>query len=149
MTTIYDVPASALINEVAQRLKKDKKVTPPEWASYVKTGIHKEIPPLNEDWWYTRCASILRRVYIDGPVGVERLRSFYGGRRNRGSKPERFVKGSGSIAREAVQQLEKAGYVRNAKKGRAISPAGRSFLDNVADEVKKGLVKEIPALGKY
>jgi len=107
------------------------------------------IPPLNEDWWYTRCASILRRVYIDGPVGVERLRSFYGGRRNRGSKPERFVKGSGSIAREAVQQLEKAGYVHNAKKGRAISPAGRSFLDNVADEVKKGLVKEIPALGKY
>lgn len=149
MTTVYDVPASGLINKVAQRLKKDKKVTPPEWASYVKTGIHKEIPPLNEDWWYTRCASILRRVYIDGPVGVERLRSFYGGRRNRGSKPERFVKGSGSIVREAVQQLEKAGYVRNAKKGRAISPAGRSFLDNVADEVKKGLVKEIPALGKY
>lgn len=149
MTTVYDVPASGLINKVAQRLKKDKKVTPPEWASYVKTGIHKEIPPLNEDWWYTRCASILRRVYIDGPVGVERLRSFYGGRRNRGSKPERFVKGSGSIVREAVQQLEKAGYVRNAKKGRAISPAGRSFLDNVADEVKKGLVKDIPALGKY
>jgi len=149
MTTVYDVPASALINEAAQRLKEAKKVTPPEWASYVKTGIHKEIPPLNEDWWYTRCASILRRVYIDGPVGVERLRSFYGGRRNRGSKPERFVKGSGSIAREAVQQLEKAGYMRNAKKGRAISPAGRSFLDNVADEVKKGLVKEIPALGKY
>jgi len=149
MTTVYDVPASALINEVAQRLKKDKKVTPPEWASYVKTGIHKEMPPLNEDWWYTRCASILRRIYIDGPVGVERLRSFYGGRINRGSKPERFVKGSGSIAREAIQQLEKAGYVRNVKKGRVISPAGRSFLDNVADEVKKELVKEIPALGKY
>jgi len=35
MTTVYDVPASALINEVAQRLKKDKKVTPPEWASYL------------------------------------------------------------------------------------------------------------------
>ncbi len=149
MTTVYDVPASELINKVAQRLKKDKKVTPPEWTSYVKTGTHKELPPLNKDWWYTRCASILRRVYIDGPVGVERFRSFYGGRRNRGSKPERFVKGSGSIVREAVQQLEKAGYVRNAKKGRAISPAGRSFLDNVADEVKKGLVKEIPALEKY
>lgn len=149
MTTVYDVPASALINEVAQRLKKDKMVTPPEWASYVKTGIHKEMPPVNEDWWYIRCASILRRIYIDGPVGVERLRSFYGGRISRGSKPERFVKGSGSIAREAVQQLEKAGYVRNVKKGRVISPAGRSFLDNVADEVKKGLVKEIPALGKY
>jgi len=143
MTTVYDVPASELINKVAQRLKKEKKVTPPEWAPYVKTGTHKELPPLNEDWWYTRCASILRRVYIDGPIGVERLRSFYGGRKNRGSKPERFVKGSGSIVREAVQQLEKAEYVRNAKKGRVISPAGRSFLDNVANEIKKESVKEI------
>ncbi|MDI6888396.1 MAG: 30S ribosomal protein S19e [Methanocellales archaeon] len=149
MTTVYDVPASELINKVAQRLKKDKKVMPPEWTSYVKTGTHKELSPLNEDWWCTRCASILRRIYIDGPVGVERLRSFYGGRKSRGSKPERFVKGSGSIIREAVQQLEKAGYVRNAKKGRVVSPAGQSFLDNVADEVKKELVKEIPALEKY
>ncbi|UZE91735.1 MAG: 30S ribosomal protein S19e [Methanosarcinales archaeon] len=149
MTTIYDVPAYALINKVALRLEESKKVVPPEWAAYVKTGIHKELPPIQENWWHIRCASILRRIYIDGPVGVERLRSFYGGKQNRGSKPERFVKGSGSILRHAIQQLEQIGYLRNTKKGRTISPAGRSFLDNIADEVKKEVAKDIPGLEKY
>jgi len=149
MTTIYDVPAYALINKVALRLEESKKVVPPEWAAYVKTGIHKELPPTQENWWHIRCASILRRIYIDGPVGVERLRSFYGGKQNRGSKPERFVKGSGSILRHAIQQLEQIGYLRNTKKGRTISPAGRSFLDNIADEVKKEVAKDIPGLEKY
>jgi len=149
MTTVYDVPAYALINKVALRLEESKKVVPPEWAAYVKTGIHKELPPTQENWWHIRCASILRRIYIDGPVGVERLRSFYGGKQNRGSKPERFVKGSGSILRHAIQQLEQIGYLRNTKKGRTISPAGQSFLDNIADEVKKEVAKDIPGLEKY
>lgn len=136
---IYDVPAHKLITKVAEHLKKDKKCTPPEWAVYVKTGVHKERSPLNHDWWYIRCASILRRIYIDGPIGVERLRSFYGGRKNRGSQPERFLKGSGSIARKALGRLEDAGYVRSMKNGRIISPQGISFLDKTANEVKSEL----------
>lgn len=139
MTTVYDVPAHGLITKIAEHLKNNKKCTPPEWAAYVKTGVHKELPPLNSDWWYIRCASILRRIYIDGPVGVERLRSVYGGRKNRGSRPERFLKGSGSIARKALRQLEDIEYVRTMKNGRVISPQGRSFLDKTANEIKSEL----------
>ena len=36
MTTIYDVPAETLINSVAQKLKNDQKVKPPEWAKFAK-----------------------------------------------------------------------------------------------------------------
>ena len=112
MTTVYDVPAETLINSTAQKLKNDNKVTPPEWARFAKTGAHKELSPDNADWWFVRCASILRRIYIDGPVGVSRLRSFYGGRHRNGVRPVHFSKGSGSVAREALQQLEKAGFVQ-------------------------------------
>ena len=149
MTTIYDVPASALINKAAQQLKNEEHITPPDWSAYVKTGVRKEMPPSSEDWWYVRCASILRRIYIDGPVGVSRLRSFYGGSANRGAKPERFLKGSGSIIREALQQLEELGYVKKMKGGRMIAPQGQSFLDNIANDVKKEIVKEISGLEKY
>ncbi|MDL5502664.1 MAG: 40S ribosomal protein S19, partial [Candidatus Methanoperedens sp.] len=92
------------------------------------------------------CASILRRIYIDGPVGVSRLRSFYGWRHRNGNKPIHHAKGSGSIAREALQQLEKAGFVKNQKTGRIISPSGQAFMDNSANEVKSDLVKTNPAL---
>lgn len=149
MTTVYDVPADMLINTVAQKLKNDKKVSPPEWALFAKTGAHKELSPDNPDWWFVRCASILRRIYIDGPVGISRLRSFYGGRHRNRVTPVHFSKGSGSIAREALQELEKAGFVKTQKTGRIISPLGQSFLDNAAKEVKTELIKSNPVMAKY
>lgn len=132
MTTVYDVPADKLIARVAAELKEKPEITAPEWAAFAKTGAHKEMPPEDPDWWYTRTAAVLRRVYVDGPVGVERMRSVYGGSKNRGSKPNKTVKGSGSVLRKAVQQLEAAGYVTQQKSGRVVTPAGASFLDGVA-----------------
>jgi small subunit ribosomal protein S19e len=137
MTTLYDAPAEKLIQLISNKLKENEYIAPPQWAGWVKTGVHKEHPPQNEDWWYIRCASILRRIAIDGPVGTQRLRTFYGGKTGNRSVPERFVKGSGSVVRKALQQLEKAGYVKTTSKGRAISPSGRSFLDNTAYEIVK------------
>ncbi|MDO8872423.1 MAG: 30S ribosomal protein S19e [Methanoregula sp.] len=136
MTTVYDVPADHIIRRVAEELKKRKEIVPPEWAAFAKTGVHKEMPPEDPDWWFTRAAAVLRRVYIDGPLGVERMRSFYGGKKNRGSRPNAFRKGSGSILRKSLQQLEAAGLIIHDKTGRKVSPAGMSFLDNLSQEVK-------------
>jgi small subunit ribosomal protein S19e len=136
MTTVYDVPADHIIRRVAEELKKRKEIVPPAWAAFAKTGVHKELPPEDPDWWFTRAAAVLRRVYVDGPLGVERMRSFYGGNKNRGSKPNAFRKGSGSILRKSLQQLEAAGLVIHDKTGRRVSPAGMAFLDNLSQEVK-------------
>jgi small subunit ribosomal protein S19e len=149
LTTVYDVPAEKLINTVAQKLKDDEKVKPPEWARFSKTGVNRELAPDNSDWWFVRCASILRRIYIDGPVGISRIRSFYGGRHRNGVTRVHFSKGSGSVAREALQQLEKSGFIKTQKTGRTVSSQGRSFLDNSANEVKAEIVKTNPALAKY
>ena len=94
------------------------------------------MPPTNPDWWFVRCASVLRRIYIDGPVGVSRLRSFYGGKHRKGVATGFFRKGSGSVARESLQQLEKAGYVKKIKKGRQMTPAGQAYLDGIAHKIR-------------
>lgn len=145
MTTVFDVPADLLIEKVADELKNNDKINSPAWSNFVKTGVHKERKPENVDWWYVRCASILRRVYIDGPVGVRSLRTFYGGKKDRGVSPEKFRRGSGSIVRVALHQLEAAGYVEKVDAGRIITPQGRSFLDRTSYE----LVQDIPELAKY
>ncbi len=146
MTTVYDVPPNDLITAVAQELKAGGIVQPPEWAAYVKTGVHKEMPPTNPDWWYVRCASVLRKVYIDGPVGVSRLRTFYGGKHRQPVATARFSKGSGSIVREALQQLEKAGYVKKAnRRGRQMTPQGQAFMDDIAHKVKAPAPQVEPA----
>ena len=133
MSTPNDVPADQLIPRIAEELKKAKEVQPPEWTNFVKTGSHKERSPTNPDWWFIRCASILRRLYIKGPTGVSRLRTAYGGRNRRGSRPDHFSKGGGSIIRKALQQLEAAGLVEHDKgTGRQLTSQGRSFLDKLA-----------------
>lgn len=150
MTTVYDVPADAFIANVAQRLKKEEKLQPPAWAAFVRTGVHTQKAPDDPDWWFTRAASVLRKVYAMGPVGVERLAAEYGGPRHRGSRPERAAAGSGSVVRKAIQRLESAGLVANIKgRGRIVSPKGRSLCDNAAHEVAKALEKTVPALAKY
>jgi small subunit ribosomal protein S19e len=144
MTTVYDVPADHIIRRTAEELKKRKEVTPPAWAAFAKTGVHKEMPPEDPDWWFIRAAAVLRRVYVDGPLGVERMRSFYGGSKNRGSKPNQFRKGSGSVLRKALQQLEAAGLIIHDKTGRKVSPAGMAFLDNLSQEVKTNPPAPVP-----
>ena len=139
MTTIYDVDSRELILKTAEELKKIPEIKPPEWAAFVKTGMHKERPPVNSDWWYVRAASVLRAIYRLGPVGVEKLRTKYGGKKNRGTKKEHFFKGSGNILRKSMQQLEKAGLIKfedkGVHKGRIITPKGRSFLDKIATQI--------------
>jgi small subunit ribosomal protein S19e len=150
MTTVYDVPADLLIKRTADKLKGMSEIQAPEWALYVKTGRHKERPPTEKDWWHTRVAAVLRKVYLKGPIGTERLASMFGGAADRGSKPDRAVKGSGSIIRQSLQQLEKAKLVQSLeKKGRMVTPEGRKFLDNIAHEIKMELGKENPELMKY
>lgn len=150
MTTAFDVPAENLINALTKKLQKEKEVQPPEWGEFVRTGVSRENPPENKDWWYVRCASILRKIYIKNNIGIERLRSEYGGKSDRGSKPYKARGGSGSILRNALIQLEKAGYVSKLRgKGRVLTPKGRSFLDNTAYEVKKEFIVNHPELKKY
>ncbi len=149
MTTAYDVPANDLIMKIEESLKKNECMKPPLWKSFVKTGVHKELPPINDDWWFTRGAALLRSVYINGPIGVERLSSIYGGKQNRGSKPHIKVKGSGSIIRKLLQQLENSGLVESTSNGRKITPSGQSFIDNLSYETKKEILEKYPELKKY
>jgi len=150
MTTVFDVPAKDLIDEVAKKLQNDDNIKIPDENIYSRTGVDRENPPIQKDWWYTRCASILRKLYLNNAIGIEHLKAEYGGSLNRGSKPSKARRGSGTIARRAIQQLEKAGYVTKIKgKGRILTGKGRSFLDNTASEVLKKVEGYYPGLGKY
>jgi len=151
LVTPNDVPASKFIQKLAKYLKENvDEVQPPAWASVAKTGSHVENQPQNPNWWYTRSASILRKVYIHGPIGIEKLRADYGGRKNFGVKPEHAVKAGGNSIRKILQQLEAAGLIQTASpQGRKMAPKGRKLLQEVAEDLQKDMVKAVPELRKY
>ena len=141
MPTAFEVPANELINRLAKHLKENvSDISPPAWSEYAKTGAHKERPPQDPDWWYMRCASLLRKLYVHGPVGVARLRVAYGGNVGRGNSPEHHVAAGGSAIREPFQQLQKAELVTiDGKKGRKLTKQGVTLLNRTAAEVAKEL----------
>ena len=89
MVSVFKVSPQSLVKETAEELKG--KFQAPSWATFVKTGHNKERPPMQPDWWHIRAASVLRVIYKDGPVGVSKLRSKYGSRKNRGVKQAGFL----------------------------------------------------------
>jgi len=151
LPTPHDVPPSALIERLAQHLRSNVEgIKPTQWALYAKTGTYAQKAPENPDWWYVRCASLLRKIYVKGPIGIERLRAEYSGRKDRGVRPEHTRKGSGAIVRNALKQLEGVGLVEILKqRGRVVTPEGRRILDLMSTEIKRELEKEISELKKY
>jgi len=150
MVTIYDVPADALIEEVAARL--EDRIDEPDWVEFAKSGAGKELPPEQEDFWYVRSASLLRKVAQNEPIGIERLATEYGSKK-RGSnrysvRPGEHEGGSRKLIRASLQALEEDGLVTTAAgEGRRISDDGEAFLSEVAADVFEDLDR--PELERY
>jgi len=136
MADVRSIEAGKYNTLLAEALKKEGIFEKPEWVDFVKSSASKERPINEGDFWYKRSASILRQIYIREIVGVERLKTRYGGRKDRGGKPSRFMKGSGKIIRVILQQGEEAGFFVKAegkKKGRKLTMKGKEFMEKVVD----------------
>lgn len=140
MNPIYELDAQEYNLKLAEALKKVPEFQEPEWAKFVKSSASKERPIDDPDFWYKRSASVLRQVYKKGIIGVNKLRTKYGGKKNRGVKPEEFRRGSGKIIRAILQQADSAGFteiaksvkrVKSKRPGRQITEKGKKFLEEI------------------
>lgn len=136
ISIVYEMPAGEYNTKLTNALKEISEFKEPEWVKFVKTGVAKQRPPQEKDFWYKRAASILRQIYINKVVGVNRLKTRYGSKQNRGMKPEKFKKGSGKIIRVILQQAERAGLLekyneRGKRAGRKLTKKGKEFLESL------------------
>ena len=149
MAKVYDVPADVFISRLAEILKTED-VPAPSWTVFVKTGAHADKPPQNPEWWHTRCASILRKIYLQGPITVNELRSKYGGGRPVGYGAAHHKDASGAIIRNGIHGLEKLGLVTKIeKKGRMLTKQSMKKLDRLATEILSELIAKEPSLKIY
>lgn len=149
MVNVYDVPAEKLIGSLAEHLKTVPEVQSADWAQYVKTGSHAERPPAKLDWWYYRAASILRKLYLHGPVGLGDFERTYGGSKAVAYFPKHHRDAGGSAIRKIVKQLEQAELVTKTPKGRVLTSKGTATLDKLSKKIFDELVQSNPALARY
>jgi len=149
MVNAHDVPSSKLIGALAEQMKSLPGMKAPEWAQWVKTGSHAERPPINPDWWLTRAASVLRKLYMHGPVGLTDLARAYGGTKALHYNPKHHRDAGRSSIRKIMHQLEQAELVAKTPKGRVLSPKGRALLDKTSRQVFTSMVEGDKALARY
>jgi small subunit ribosomal protein S19e len=122
------------LNNLVLELQKEEEIKMPEWGIFVKTGMSKERTPELVNWWQIRAASVLRKIQKYGPIGTNKLAKKYGGRKNRGVRPDKRFDGSRNIIRKILQQLEKSGLIQSQK---APLKAGKLLTRKGAQLLKK------------
>lgn len=84
--------------------------------------------------------SILKQIYRKKILGVSRLRTRYGSKKQRGVRPEEFRKAGGKIIRTILQQSDRAGFteiakgmkgIKGKKPGRQLTEKGKAFLEAI------------------
>ena len=137
---IYDSNPQEYNINLAEALKKIPEFEEPEWAKFVKSGPAKERPIDEPDFWYKRAASILRNLYLKKTLGVNRLRTKYGSKEDRGFRPEKFKRAGGKIIRTILQQADSAGFteifkddkrIKGRRFGRQLTQKGKEFLKSI------------------
>ncbi|OGJ12665.1 hypothetical protein A3K82_02250 [Candidatus Pacearchaeota archaeon RBG_19FT_COMBO_34_9] len=138
--SVYEMAPGEYNLKLAEALKNIPEFKEPEWVKFVKSSSSKQRPIEDPDFWYKRAASVLRQIYKKGIVGVNRLRTRYGSKKNRGVKPERFVKAGGKIIRTILQQADNAGFTESIKSikgtrekrpGRKLTAKGKEFMEEI------------------
>merc|ERR1711881_802738 len=152
--TLKDIPANDFVAAYADFLKKSNKIELPSWVDLVKTGHFHELAPYDEDWFYTRAAAIIRKLYIKPTVGVGRLANKFGGKERNGSARKHHAKDSKAVIRACMKALEKAKLLtrfNDPKRNdfaedtrpdsdvklnrRVVSDEGKKTINNVAKDV--------------
>merc|ERR1711911_143142 len=135
--SVKDVDQHEFVKALAAFLKKSGKMRLPDWTDVVKTGVHKELSPYDDDWFYIRGASMARHLYFRAPCGVGAFTMVYGGRKNNGTAPSHFSRTSTSVARRILQSLETVKIVeKDANGGRKLTQTGRRDLDRIASQIR-------------
>ena len=149
MVSAHDVPSARLISALAEQMKSTPGVEEPDWARLVKTGSHAERPPADSGWWFTRAASLLRKLYLHGPVGLSDLERSYGGSKALHYHPKHHRDAGGSSIRKILRQLEQAELVSKTPKGRVLTSKGRAVLDKASKDIFSALSQDDRSLARY
>lgn len=112
----------------------------------MKTSRAKELAPYDPDWFYIRCAAVIRHIYIRSPVGVGTVTKIFGCRKRNGTMPSHYCRSAGGVARKALQSLEALKLIEKSPDGgRRITHQGRRDLDRIAAQIKAKERKQLKA----
>jgi len=72
-----------------------------------KSGVCAERVPEQENWWFIRGAAMMRKIYMEGPIGVRDLRKEFGKKRRMGVRPARYTRHQAQSQESSCSSLKR------------------------------------------
>ena len=134
--TVRDVNSWRWIKAAAKHFKSEGKLFVPNCTELVKTSHGRDRAPQNVDWYYIRCAAVLRAIYLRPGQGTGGLSKRFGIKKNRGSRPEITTRASRGLLHWCCRSLEGLKLLAKGKEsGRVVTKEGRKKVDTIAFNV--------------
>ncbi|EEQ83105.1 hypothetical protein NCER_100101 [Vairimorpha ceranae BRL01] len=130
MDEIFTVKTTDFVNVLKKSLQTNSEIVLPKDFDILKTGTGKENCPVYDDWYYARMAAIINLIAKKGILTVEEACVYFGNYKNRGRRPNKFVKADDFFMRSIFDNLQKIGYIDlNNKTGMLTSNAKEVIFD--------------------
>ncbi len=92
------------------------KIRVPDWVDIVKLSTANEQAPYDPDWFYIRCAAVLRHLYLR-PTGMTGLSKAFGRAKRNGVSPRHHVRATKAILRRCLHEVENMGLCEKRPDG--------------------------------
>ena len=139
--TVKDVPAQEFVVALAAHFKKTQKLSVPAYHDLIKTATYKELCPQDPDWYYVRAASVARKIYLRGGIGVGAFQKIYGGSKSNGSRRPHFAKAAAGIHRVILQGLTEIDLVAKKKDKKYTTHRIHTSLAHTAAAGRDGMTR--------
>ncbi|ADM12650.1 40S ribosomal protein S19 [Encephalitozoon intestinalis ATCC 50506] len=136
MEEIYDVRPEKFNEALKSYLKSTNKVVPIKDHDIMKTGEGREQAPIDEDWYFTRMASIVRQISIRGTVTPEYLANKYGSSKNRGCRPSKYVGAYPEIGISVLENLKNMGWINDHPQD-MLTEKGKTVVKEIIEKVRE------------
>merc|ERR1711991_827804 len=98
------------------------KLFVPNCTELMKQSHGNQRAPENKDWFFYRCAAVLRRIYVRPGTGYGGMGKAFGILKNNGSRPEKTVKATRGLLHWACRSLQGLKLVAKGKESGPSSP---------------------------
>ncbi|EPY30128.1 small subunit ribosomal protein S19e [Strigomonas culicis] len=139
---LRDVNAWRWIKTAAAHFKREGKIMVPNCTEIMKSSHGRERAPQNKDWYYIRCAAVLRALYLRPGEGYGGLSKRFAKKKNNGSRPEHTVRAATGLLHWACKSLSKLGLLEKVNdsegnpNGQRVTKKGRKVVDSLAFQVQ-------------
>lgn len=137
MDEVFTVRTTDFVNVLKKNLQTISEIVLPKDYDILKTSAGRENSPVCDDWYFARMAAILNLVAKKGTYSINEACVEFGNYKNRGRRPNKFIKADESFMKSIFENLNKIGFVEVKNTSICLTNKAKDVIGDVVQSLKE------------